>query len=88
MQNSRWKDLANAVSLLAKNIDDYHGYLKRKAEEQVDRHRSLTPLRSPSDGSSSHVRSIVRASVRSELLTKGIVFKSLCSLLEALNVNI
>ena len=70
MQNSRWKDLANAVSLLAKNIDDYHGYLKRKAEEQVDRHRSLTPLRSPSDGSSSHVRSIVRASVRSELLIK------------------
>ena len=68
MQKPRWKQCADATCQLTMNVDMYHDYLKRTAEEQNHRHRSPTPLRFPSDGKSAHVQSIVTASCRPQAL--------------------
>ena len=64
MQAVRWKEFAAAVNTLEKNIDKYIEYLKQQAATMQVAHHSLTPLRSPGDGTSSHVKFIVGAAIR------------------------
>lgn len=64
MAQSHWKSFASALHTLASNIDDYGKYLQQKSTDMQKRHSEPMPLRTPDDGRSSNIQTIVEARAR------------------------
>ena len=54
----RWDSFKSSLEEIALNISNYVSYLSEKSESMSLAHHSSTPMRTPSDGSSSNVRFI------------------------------